>query len=315
MLFSSDAQEDRRNVTELYNPFVLEDIEILEGHPPSWVDYVNNLIEKNSILAEEVVILQNPSYLKKLASIIQNTDARTISNYLMWRAVMSKMTDLNGMAGEIRETFNREVFGINSDPPRWKKCVEEVGFNSYNDDSLRVVASSMYIQQYFVPQARLEILEMIRNINSAFKKTLEDVDWMDKVTKGRALKKLDVMKNFIAYPDELTIEKVVAEHHSGIVVEEDDFYGNKLRMFTWDRQFKHSRLRERVDKTDWRDFSLVPIVNAFYAWDINAMVFPAGILQGVFFNYLRPQYLNYGAIGVVIGHEITHGFDDQGPEM
>ena len=166
-----------------------------------------------------------------------------------------------------------------------------------------------------MPQAKVEMLDMIGNIKSAFKNTLESVDWMDKVTKGRALNKLEVMKNFIAFPDELTNEQVVAEHHSGIVIEEGDFYGNKLRLFTWDRLFKHSRLRERVDKTDWRDNSLVPIVNAFYAWDLNAMIFPAGILQGVFFNYRRPRYLNYGAIGVVIGHEITHGFDDQGPEM
>ena len=288
---------------------------MLDGHPPSWVDYVNKMVSGSRVPNDEVVIVKNPKYLKKLATIMKTADARTVSNYLMWRAVKSKMSDLNREAGKKREKFNKEVSGINSDPPRWKKCAKEVGFETYKDYSLRVVASSMYIQQYFVPQARLEILEMIRNINSAFKKTLEDVDWMDKVTKGRALKKLEVMKNFIAYPDELTVEKVVAEHHSGIVVEEDDFYGNKLRMFTWDRQFKHSRLRERVDKNDWRDFSLVPIVNAFYAWDINAMVFPAGILQGVFFNYLRPRYLNYGAIGVVIGHEITHGFDDQGPEM
>ena len=279
------------------------------------MDYVDKLIDRNRIPTDEVVILQNPNYLKKLASAIQSADARTISNYLMWRAVMSKMSNLNGAAGDIRETFNQNVFGINSDPPRWKKCVEEVGFQSYNDDSLRVVASSMYIQRYFVPQAKIEMLDMIGNIKSAFKNTLESVDWMDKVTKGRALNKLEAMKNFIAFPDELTNEKVVAEHHSGIVIEEGDFYGNKLRLFTWDRLFKHSRLRERVDKSDWRDNSLVPIVNAFYAWDLNAMIFPAGILQGVFFNYRRPRYLNYGAIGVVIGHELTHGFDDQGPEM
>ena len=110
---------------------------------------------------------------------------------------------------------------------------------------------------------------------------------------------------------------LVTSYYAGVVIEEGDFYGNKLGLSTWNREFKHARLRERVDKADWRDGapSLVPVVNAFYAFDSNSMVFPAGILQGVFFNYQRPRYLNYGAIGVVIGHEITHGFDDAGLDL
>ena len=110
---------------------------------------------------------------------------------------------------------------------------------------------------------------------------------------------------------------LVTAYYAGVVIEEGDFYGNKLGLSTWNRKFRHSRLRERVDKADWRDGapSLVPVVNAFYAFDSNSMVFPAGILQGVFFNYQRPRYLNYGAIGVVIGHEITHGFDDAGLDL
>ena len=110
---------------------------------------------------------------------------------------------------------------------------------------------------------------------------------------------------------------LVTAYYAGVVIDEGDFYGNKLGLSTWNRKFKHARLRERVDKADWRDGapSLVPVVNAFYAFDSNSMVFPAGILQGVFFNYQRPRYLNYGAIGVVIGHEITHGFDDAGLDL
>ena len=126
---------------------------------------------------------------------------------------------------------------------------------------------------------------MINNIKSAFKTVVKEVNWMDPLTKSRALKKLKVMRNFIAYPDELTDEDTVTQHHSGLIIKEGDFYGNQLRLSTWNRLFKHSRLREKVDKTDWRDNSLVPVVNAFYAWENNAMIFPAGILQGVFFNH------------------------------
>ena len=258
---------------------------MLNGHPPSWVDFVNTMVDGGRVPNDEVVIVKNPMYLKKLSGVLKSTNNRTISNYLMWRAVKSKMSDLNHKAGKIREKFNKEVEGINSDPPRWKKCAKEVGFESDDDESLRVVASSMYIQKYMLPEAKVEILEMISNIKSTFKKVVQEVNWMDPLTKSRALKKLEVMKNFIAYPDELTNKNIVTEHHSGLVITEGDFYGNKLRLSTWNVLFKHSRLREKVDKTDWRDNSLVPIVNAFYDWEKNAMIFPAGILQGVFFHH------------------------------
>ena len=258
---------------------------MLDGHPPSWVEYVNKMVSGSRVPNDEVVIVKNPMYLRKLATIMKTADARTVSNYLMWRAVKSKMSDLNRQAGKIREKFNKEVSGINSDPPRWKKCAKEVGFETYKDNSLRVVASSMYIQKFFVPEAKVEMLEMITNIKSAFKKVVEEVNWMEPLTKTRALKKLEVMNNMIGYPDELTNEDTVTEHHSGLVIKKGDFYGNKLRLSTWNTLYELSRLREKVDKMDWRDNSLVPIVNAYYAWEKNAMIFPAGILQGVFFNH------------------------------
>ena len=272
-------------MTELYNPFVLKEVEVLKGHPTSWVDYVNMLIDGNHIPAHEVVVIKNPKYLKKLAPLMQSTNIRTISNYLMWRALMYHMSDMNREAGEIREKFIKEVSGINSDPPRWKKCTKEVGFNNMADNNLRVVASSMYIEKYFVPEAKVEMLDMIGNLKSAFKKILEDIDWMDTNTKSQAFNKLQVMNEFIAYPDELTHEDIVAEYHSGLSINEEDFYGNKLRLNKWNKILKQSRLREKVDKTDWRDHSVVPVINAFYKPKANAMVFPAGILQGVFFNH------------------------------
>lgn len=170
------------------------------------------------------------------------------------------MSDLNQAAGKLREKFNREVKGINSDPPRWKKCVNEVGFESMDDISLRYIASSMYIKEYFKSDAKAEMIEMINNIKSSFKKVIDEVSWMDQLTKSKALQKLKAMTNFIAYPEELTNEKIVTQHHSGLKIEEGDFYGNKLRISLWNRLLKHSMLREKVDKKDWRDNSLVPVV-------------------------------------------------------
>merc|ERR1712020_730336 len=106
-----------------------------------------------------------------------------------------------------------------------------------------------YIKEYFKSDAKAEMLEMIANIKSAFKSVIQEVKWMDQLTKFRALNKLQSMRNFIAYPDELTDEDTVTKHHSGLEIKEGDFFGNKLRINRWILQFKHSRLRERVNKT------------------------------------------------------------------
>ena len=101
------------------------------------------MVRGDRIPNNELVIIKNPKYIKKLSTVLKSTDVRTVSNYLMWRAVKSKMSDLNQAAGKLKEKFNREVNGINSDPPRWKKCVKEVGFQSKEESSLRYIASSI----------------------------------------------------------------------------------------------------------------------------------------------------------------------------
>ena len=120
------------------------------------------------------------------------------------------------------------------------------------------------------------------------------------------------MDQYLAYPDEILEEDKINEVFEGLKVEEDDHLGNVLRMSRHFNAYHTKKLREIVDPKDWRDHHLVAVVNAFYNPQLNNFEFPAGILQGNFFDPHVPKYLNFGAIGGVIGHEITHGFDDQG---
>ena len=120
------------------------------------------------------------------------------------------------------------------------------------------------------------------------------------------------MDQYLAYPDEILEEDKINEVFEGLEVEEDDHLGNVLRMSRHFNAYHTKKLREIVDPKDWRDHHLVAVVNAFYNPQLNNFEFPAGILQGNFFDPHVPKYLNFGAIGGVIGHEITHGFDDQG---
>lgn len=170
----------------------------------------------------------------------------------------------------------------------------------------------MYVKRFFPKEAKETILEMIGNLKEAFRLNIQELDWMDDETKSKALDKLNMTKEFIGYPDEILDQAILEELYKDLTVDSDDFLGSYLRIISLNRKFIQGRLREVVDKNDWFDHSLVILVNAFYSLSMNSIQFPAGILQGPFFNHKLPKALNYGGIGIVIGHEITHGFDDRG---
>ena len=138
---------------------------------------------------------------------------------------------------------------------------------------------------------------------------------MDKETKEEAHQKLSTIKEYIGYPEEILDNAKLEDMYDGIEVKPDDLFGNGISMSIWGTNYHWSKLREKVDKTDWKRHAAPAVVNAFYSPIENSIQFPAGILQGTFFNNDRPKYMNYGGIGWVIGHEITHGFDDQGRQF
>merc|ERR1712223_1268803 len=135
---------------------------------------------------------------------------------------------------------------------------------------------------------------------------------MDEATRERARKKLSTMKEYIGYPQEIMVEKNLEDLYENLHVSEGDHFINGINMSIWGTNYAWGKLREKIDKTDWKRHGQPAVVNAFYSSIENSIQFPAGILQGNFFGSDRPSYMNYGGIGWVIGHEITHGFDDQG---
>ena len=135
---------------------------------------------------------------------------------------------------------------------------------------------------------------------------------MDLETRRRAHNKLDAIKEYIGYPPEIMDNSKLEELYEGLEISKDTYYDNGINMSIWSTNYHWKKLREKVDKRDWKRHANPAVVNAFYSSLENSIQFPAGILQGIFFNKDRPNYMNYGSIGWVIGHEITHGFDDQG---
>ena len=323
-------REERRDANKLYNPTTVGELDgeefkaVEPAHPPSWQAYLQGLItdgikykediEYNDdivITTDEKVIIRNPSFFKNVSDLLIKTEPKVVANYMMWRIVKSRLNYLNKAAEDVRQKYNKAITGIVSKKPTWKKCVSSSGFGKYSYTSGAGAAGSMYVRMYFKPEAKQEMLNMISYIRGSFGKILDNLPWMDDVTKVEAKKKLEKMGQYIAYPDEMIEKEKVDGLHKGLEAS-GNYYENILERDKFWSAFEYKRLREKIDPTEWIDHQSVALVNAFYNPDTNSMEFPAGILQGVFFNNKVPRYMNFGAIGGVIGHEITHGFDDQG---
>ncbi|KAG0419148.1 hypothetical protein HPB47_004337 [Ixodes persulcatus] len=148
-----------------------------------------------------------------------------------------------------------------------------------------------------------------------FMAILDDIDWMDEQTRQRARAKAQAIQPYIGYPEELLKDVLVEEHYSKVTLKPDAYFENVMRLRKWSTDYALGQLRKPHIKGDWKRFAQVAVVDAYYSDVENCIRIPAGILQGVFFSKDRPSYLNYGAIGSIIGHEITHGFDDEGRQF
>ena len=154
---------------------------------------------------------------------------------------------------------------------------------------------------------------MITYIRAAFNTMLDKVDWMDDITRDKAKKKLKNIDQFVAYPNELLEELTLEEFYSSLEsMSSSTYLKNELKVNRFSTTRALKQLRVKINTKHWTEHYQVALPNAFYSPDGNSIQFPAGILQGAFYNSKLPEYMNFGAIGYVIGHELTHGFDDQG---
>ena len=312
-------KEERRNSSALYNPTTLGELPVLEALPPSWVAYIQTLFEKASKVTiddKEKIILTNLEYFDKLSTLLKNTKPRTLANYLAWQAVKSSMSTLNQAAQAIKLAYDKAISGVMELPPQWKRCTNDIGFNNIVGlSSLGLVAGSMYVKYFVNQKTKKDMEEMASNLRKAFKEDMiEKLEWMDEETKKKALEKLEVMDQFIAYEDEYLNKAVVDGLHENIKISLTDYFENDLNLNQFWNNFKCNRLREPIDTKSWLEHTDVSVVNAFYKGSANYFQLPAGILQGAYYNPNIPKYMNFGSIGAVIGHEITHGFDDEGKQ-
>lgn len=241
--------------------------------------------------------VMTPSYFEGLAAQIKASDLRVIQSYLKWRVLSAAAADLAApIEAEAFRFYGSILYGQQEQRPRWKRCVERI------DVSLGDLLGQAYVQKAFSGDSKPIALDMISRIEAAFVAGLPNLDWMDAETRARAAEKAGSITNKIGYPD--TFRTYPYEVLAG------DFFGNVRRAAQNENYHWMSKAEKPADPGQW--FMPAQAVNAYYNPSQNEIVFPAGILQPPFFSKDYPAAMNYGAMGMVMGHEITHGFDDQG---
>ena len=192
-----------------------------------------------------------------------------------------------------------KVGGQKVQTPRWQRM------SSMTDGTVGELLGQIYVAKYFKPEAKARMVELVANLRKAFAVRINKLDWMSAETKEKALAKLNAFTPKIGYPDKW-------KNYDGLEISANEYYGNIRRAGAWGFQENLAQLGKPVDRSKWG--MTPPTVNAYYSPVMNEIVFPAGILQFPFFDPNADDAINYGAIGMVIGHEMTHGFDDQGAQ-
>uniref|UniRef100_A0AC34FHN9 Uncharacterized protein n=1 Tax=Panagrolaimus sp. ES5 TaxID=591445 RepID=A0AC34FHN9_9BILA len=303
-------EEKRRNYTEMYNVYKLSD---LKSMMPliDWNRYFRGLMPFDMheyLNSDPLIIVSEPGYFKRLTSLITNTDTRIVTNYIFWRYTASWALQLDERFDDIQQDFLKDFIGRKTKSPRWKDC------NSGSGSRMSYASGAMYVRAHFDKRDRDAALEMIEDLQAAFREILLETDWMEDETRKYALEKANDMQSLIGYPDFILNDTALDEYYDNLTLSDGDNYSEVIQKTTkWAQHKAFRRLLEPVDRSEFGTSSAV--VNAFYSSVKNGITFPAAILQSPFFDRNFPKVLNYGGMGAVIGHEITHGFDDQGSQF
>ena len=287
------TKEENRDPVKSYNPTTPEELAQLAPNI-NW----DVIFESAQIPAQERYIVNQPSYFEAASEIFANTDLGTWKDYLTFQTLDTFAPILGEDFFQAQFDFYRAgLQGIEEPRPQWKRAVNAVNGN------MGELLGQLYIDRHYQDEARIRMETMIANLQEAYRQSITELDWMSEETKQQALVKLSKFNPKIGYPQDW-------RDYSSMEITEGNLVGNVKSAATFEYHRNIDKLDRPVDKTEW--FMNPQTVNAYYnpAW--NEIVFPAAILQPPFFNVEADDAVNYGGIGAVIGHEIGHGFDDQG---
>jgi putative endopeptidase len=242
--------------------------------------------------------LNQPLFIREISSAIKDVSVEDWKVYLRWELINSTASYLSDDFVNAKfDFYGRAMSGTEKMRPRWKRVL------GVTSEALSEAIGQLYVAKYFPAEAKERMVNLVANLRISLGERIKNLEWMGAETKLKALEKLNAINVKIGYPDKW-------RDYSGLEISDDSYVQNVIRSNKFETAFNYSKINKPVDKTQW--FMSPQTVNAYYAPDMNEIVFPAAILQPPFFFLKGDDAVNYGAIGVVIGHEMTHGFDDEG---
>lgn len=294
MADSTWTREESRNLPAMYNPRTIAQVKQLYPDLP-WDRF---FVETMGIDTPETVIVTELNTVKQGNNLFKTLTDREKKDLYAWQFVRNGAPYLSDAFSDANFEFNKVMSGVSQQRPRWKRAL------SATEGTLGEAIGELYVAKYFPPESKEYMIGLIENLRTALGKHIINLNWMSDETKLQAIKKLNAFTVKVGYPDKW-------KDYSTMDIDPDaTYYDNMQAASRWHTQDMLSKWGKPVDKTEW---GMTPqTINAYYNPMANEIVFPAGILQAPFFDINSSDAENYGGIGVVIGHEMTHGFDDQG---
>ncbi|KAK2506133.1 hypothetical protein MC885_019833 [Smutsia gigantea] len=279
-------QDQRRDEEKIYHKMSISELQAL-APSMDWLEFLSFSLSPLELHDSEPVVVYGTDYLQQVSELISHTAPSILNNYLIWNLVQKTTSSLD-------HRFE------------WQTCI------SSTDDALGFALGALFVKATFDRQSKQIAEGMISEIRTAFEEALGQLVWMDEKTRRAAKEKADAIYDMIGFPDFILEPKELDDVYDGYEVSEDSFFQNMLNLYNFSAKVMADQLRKPPSRDQW---SMTPqTVNAYYLPTKNEIVFPAGILQAPFYTRNHPKALNFGGIGVVMGHELTHAFDDQGRE-
>lgn len=290
---ASRTRVELRDREKNYNKMTADELQKLTPDW-NWADYFKEI----GLTSPGDIDVHQPDFFKAMNTAFTSTSIDDWKTYLRWHLIRTFANELSSDFVNESFNFNEKILrGAQQIKPRWKRVVEN------EDGEIGEALGKLYVAEYFPPNAKARALELINNLKEALADRIKALDWMDEPTKKAALEKLAAVQVKIGYPEKW-------RDYSSLMIDRGPYVLNELRSENFEANRQLNKIGKPVDRQEWG--LTPPTVNAYYNPKMNEIVFPAGILQPPFFWANADDAVNYGGIGCVIGHEMTHGFDDQG---
>lgn len=284
---------ERRNPNKTYNKVLLQEMQLV-CPAIDWNDYFTGI----GIDSPSEFVIDNPGFYAEIGKMFTQTPLNDWKTYYTWTLLNRYAAYLNSAFADQQFIFyGNKLSGNEKDKPRWERVSGAANM------SIGEVVGQAFVEEKFPPEAKQKMLELVSNLKVSFKQRLAINQWMSEATKAKAIEKLEAMNVKVGYPDKW-------KDYTNLIISNQCYATNVKNAMAFSFAENLKKLGKPVDKSEW--FMNPQTVNAYYSPSLNEIVFPAAILQPPFFNLYADDAINYGAIGVIIGHEMTHGFDDQG---